>query len=307
MIKSSFWRFLKRFVVLCFMALCGAPGIADNITTSPANCNSATLNTATGPATLNADWEANNINIAWYSDGTQITNDANAATQCTYDQTFSLPTPPTKTGYNFAGWKATPVPSIYTEVQYIEFDGARYINTGIVLKDTANIEQTFWVQIDSSALNNFQTLFGFMASGSTPRYGVNVYQKKWMLGINTTASSASTVTSSVYELTYATIGTTQSLKNSDSTLVSANVAANALNSNTLAGYFGARNNNGSAVNYVSGKMGRSYLKQNGVMLYNYIPVRRNSDDVAGMWDTVSGSFLTGTGSGTFTAGPAVSQ
>ena len=81
---------------------------ADNITTSPANCNSTTLLTDTGPATLNADWEANNVNIAWYNDGTQITNDVNAATRCTYDQTFSLPTQPTKTGYIFTGWTAVP-------------------------------------------------------------------------------------------------------------------------------------------------------------------------------------------------------
>ena len=63
--KSSFGRFFRCVVILCFMALCFAPGFADNITTSPVDCNSATLNTATGPATLNAQWQANEIDIDW--------------------------------------------------------------------------------------------------------------------------------------------------------------------------------------------------------------------------------------------------
>ena len=155
MMKSSFWRFFKRFVVLCFMALCIIPGFADNITTSPANCNSTTLNTSTGPATLNADWEANNINIAWYSDGTQITNDANAATQCTYDQTFSLPTPPTKTGYNFAGWKAMPVPSIYTQLEYIQSTGTQYIDTNITANQTSDVTIDYQSTVEHRILKEF--------------------------------------------------------------------------------------------------------------------------------------------------------
>ena len=102
----SVLRGAEKKIVLGF---CGLgffmPVYADNITTSPADCDSETLLTDTGPATLNAQWSANTIDIRWYNDDSQITNDATAATTCTYDTAFALPTPPTKTGYVFNGWK----------------------------------------------------------------------------------------------------------------------------------------------------------------------------------------------------------
>ena len=42
---------------------------------------------------------------------------------------------------------------------------------------------------------------------------------------------------------------------------------------------------------------------NDVLLRNYIPVRRNSDNVLGMYDTVTHTFFTNAGTGTFIAGP----
>lgn len=51
-----------------------------------------------------AIWTPNTINIKWYNDGQQYAaSDTNAAT-CTYDDTVTLPTEPTKTGYTFGGW-----------------------------------------------------------------------------------------------------------------------------------------------------------------------------------------------------------
>ena len=102
---GKFLPIFKQIIVVCLIMFFPIISGADNITVSPADCNSTTLLTDTGPATLNADWEANTVNLAWYSDGTRITNDANAATQCTYDNTFTLPSQPSRTGYNFTGWK----------------------------------------------------------------------------------------------------------------------------------------------------------------------------------------------------------
>lgn len=116
--KHTHGQLLKQIVAICFVIFFPIVSIADNITTSPANCNSTTLNTSTGPATLNADWQANDISITWYSDGAQITNDPNAATQCTYDETFVLPAPPARIGYNFTGWRVAKYDfaSLYTTV-----------------------------------------------------------------------------------------------------------------------------------------------------------------------------------------------
>ena len=98
----------KQIGTICFailISIFSVSSFADNITTSPADCTQPTLSVDTGTANLTAEWQANTIGISWYNDGQKITGDANAATQCTYDHTFSLPTQPTKTGYTFTGWK----------------------------------------------------------------------------------------------------------------------------------------------------------------------------------------------------------
>ena len=43
--------------------------------------------------------------------------------------------------------------------------------------------------------------------------------------------------------------------------------------------------------------------ENNDTKFNLIPARRNSDNALGMYDTVSGTFFTNAGTGTFTAGP----
>ena len=45
------------------------------------------------------------------------------------------------------------------------------------------------------------------------------------------------------------------------------------------------------------------IRDNGVLVRNFIPAKRLSDNVLGMYDTVSGQFFTNAGTGTFTAGP----
>ena len=82
------------------------PSYSTNVTGSGNECNEPTLNTDTGPATLRAQWNANIINLEWYSDGTKITPSNSTANTCTYDGTITLPsTNPTKEGYTFGGWE----------------------------------------------------------------------------------------------------------------------------------------------------------------------------------------------------------
>jgi len=71
-----------------------------NAGASSAPCTSATLDTPTGPAALEADWDANTIRINWDAkNGTTIPSG-----ECTYDSTLTLPATPSKTGYTFGGW-----------------------------------------------------------------------------------------------------------------------------------------------------------------------------------------------------------
>ncbi len=43
--------------------------------------------------------------------------------------------------------------------------------------------------------------------------------------------------------------------------------------------------------------------ENDTLVQNFVPALRNDDNVVGMYDTVSGTFFTNAGTGTFTAGP----
>lgn len=100
---------LKQIVVICLMTFSPMISIADNITESPANCNSTTLLTYTGPATLNAQWEANEIQLRWYNNNTLM--DSPGDHTCTYDATFATGgtlSTMTRTGYNFMGWRVRP-------------------------------------------------------------------------------------------------------------------------------------------------------------------------------------------------------
>ena len=65
-------------------------------------------------------------------------------------------------------------------------------------------------------------------------------------------------------------------------------------------------NNGSSGNATNGLRIYSFrINENGTQYMNLVPARRNSDDVLGMYDTVTGQFFANAGSGTFTAGPDV--
>jgi len=98
---------MNKFALTSLLAISiAAPAMAAvgdktiNAGANSAPCTSATLDTPTGPAALEADWTANTIRINWDAkNGTTI-----PAGECTYDSTITLPATPSKTGYTFGGW-----------------------------------------------------------------------------------------------------------------------------------------------------------------------------------------------------------
>ena len=99
---------MKKLLSASIIAIAFAlPAFADTPTLIPATnpgCNQAVLNTTEGSAALEAIYTPNTIGTTWYSDGVQLEVDS-AATSCTYDTEMTLPTNPTKAGYEFNGWK----------------------------------------------------------------------------------------------------------------------------------------------------------------------------------------------------------
>ena len=100
---------LKQIGTICFLSIISiSPTFADNETpsyiTNASNCNQGVLQTDTGPAALEANYSANRINTTWYSDGTALSGNG-VPSSCTYDAALVPPTPDSRPGYAFGGWK----------------------------------------------------------------------------------------------------------------------------------------------------------------------------------------------------------
>ena len=56
---------------------------------------------------------------------------------------------------------------------------------------------------------------------------------------------------------------------------------------------------------IGAKVYAFYIKDSGALVCNFIPAKRNSDGVIGMYDTVTETFFTNSGTGEFIAGPEI--
>ena len=91
------------FVIVAFP--CFAADIASNATT--AQCVEPTLHRYEGTANLQAEWEANTVQLSWYSNYTKI-NPTDDIDDCTYASGLTRPENPLRVGYTFKGWTVSP-------------------------------------------------------------------------------------------------------------------------------------------------------------------------------------------------------
>ena len=248
------------------------------------------------------------VNVRWYSDDTQLSVPTNAQT-CSYDGDLYLPTPPTKKGYTFEGWKVT-VPTGYTELEYIQATGTQYIDTGVPGdNNNYNIIADFMV----TEYNCLKSGCGISIVQNNPSgsSGFNVWRilvydrnRKLLLYTNTHTTYP--------RLSWSFAPTIQLnqryLVNFDYNRAIVNGTQHNYDNLNL----GTTNNNTIKIfnvfaSSVTGKANiySFVLYESGQLVRNMIPARRNSDNVVGMYDTVTGTFFTNAGSGTFTAGPVV--
>lgn len=208
----------------------------------------------------------------------------------------------------FGGTEQRNIPAEYTQVEYLKSDGNQYIDTGIVLKSEATI--TMVVQANSWSGAGPFAFWGFLGSpNNLPRWGWSIYSNRWLPDINTTsnASTADTNKHTFVNTCYYNndVLVYDSLLDGNSISGGTVVNPTTYTSNTLSAYLFARNNNGTAGNFLSCRIFSYEIAQDGVKVLSLVPCRRNGDSVLGMYDTVSGTFFTNAGTGTFTAGADV--
>ena len=195
----------------------------------------------------------------------------------------------------------------YTFLKYIEATGTQYIETGLS-------GAMRWVgagQGTSDSAGSKCILSAKASRGSTPmgaviflasRYASPVTGRYWTLG----GESGNVSTSSVATLSYAEYDVTFN-DNMFSGTINQESFNNISNDYTIGEWqIGCATTNAGVIAYLFvGNIYRQQAYQNGVLVGDFIPAIRNSDNVVGMYDAVSGTFFENAGTGTFTAGPVI--
>ena len=296
---------LFMFIVgIMLFAPAFATGVGANETTAP--CDNATLSQYNGTTNLEIDWQPNTINVRWY-DGEDQLSVQSAAQTCSYGGTLTLPsTRPTKKGYTFEGWTVVDVPAGYTKLEYIKSTGTQYIDTGYAY----NHEET-------------KTYVEFASTANTSQrknlFGCSTSDKQYITGYIASLPSIEFYVGSGYKLS-------KDISDGAKHTVEIYTPA-AINGTGYIKYDGVQKSYTKPTTTISGaNMGiftqidkvttsmaasrcgafevyRFTMIENGSLVFDGIPAKRNSDNELGMYDTVSGNFFTNSGTGTFIAGP----
>lgn len=193
------------------------------------------------------------------------------------------------------------IPSDYTRIEFLESTGTQYIDTGITANFAQNkIEQTATVQYTTS--NTSRELMGTNGYGF---WGKNASNKiEAALGGSGTTENALAKNTILWRTD----------PNGNKLLLNVNNnqytgTASSLVDADYAYYvfaLGIRVGSGASASFLChAKVWDYTIAVDDEVVCHLIPVRRNSDNVLGMYDIVTGTFKTNAGTGTFTAGSDV--
>ena len=196
------------------------------------------------------------------------------------------------------------LPSTYSPIEYLQFTGTQYINTGAIVDSNTGFDITFEV-LNGQSGSPYYNLFGVRgndASGGTGetqnffrvdtiavdnnsgtefKYGSTVYNS----GIKDTSKINIKLLNKVYT------------KPDGSTITVAGAITTGLPM-----YIGCINKAGSAYgNLASMKIYRFKIYNGSTLTHDFIPVQRASDKVLGLYDLKTSTFKTNLASGVFTS------
>ena len=300
---GSFLYGLKQIGTICFaflfsvfstnlLAVTQNPNIPASATS--ASCDNATLETYSGTSNLQANWEPNQIKLHWYNADTQL-DVQDAADSCDYDGGLTVPsTAPTKTGYTFNGWKVKKifVPEGYTQYEYLTFSGTQYIGTDWTPNQSTEIQAKYKVTATSacwvygSGSSNPRITAYFSTGASNQRFGAQTIVRQIPANqINEVIQNKEGLRLNGVVTPYPTV-------------------ANFTSSGKL--FIGTAAASSSTAKF-KGSIYYMRVYDAGSLRFNLVPAKRNSDNVYGLYDSVSGTFFANLGSGTFSVGPEVTE
>ena len=282
----------KMFVIfgLLFAMPCFATGVSGDAGT----CDSGALGTDGGSTILRANYEPETIHLRWYDENNNLLTVNSASQSCTYGDSITIPTAPTKTGYRFTGWS---VFSDYTPIEYIESTGTQYIDTGFSAPNGFKAQIGFYPYAYSACIigaHNSSFPFGrnYVSMNGNGIFNIGsdgCYLSDSIVSLNTKYDiEVSTVKNNVFLTGY-----TLHPACDDAT---GDMSSYTLYLFRLHGYD------------VNNFIGRIYYTkiwdENNVLVRDMIPVK-DIHGVACMYDKVSGQFFYNQGTGNFIAGPEI--
>lgn len=188
------------------------------------------------------------------------------------------------------------LPSGYQEVEYLIFSNS-YIKTGVMTSNDTELTITWSTTTASTLLVGGRTdtgsnaiTFGYFGNGSS------------FVGFGGPTTNFSTTVNPMDGKKHTCV-----LSRNVYTIDGANQS---INRGTFSNYYelflGTWNNNGTPDSrYFVGNVYEMTIKKSGNLVMHLVPCYRKSDNVAGMYDEVSGKFMPSVGSGSFGKGPAV--
>ena len=184
-------------------------------------------------------------------------------------------------------WRKSLLPSGYTQLEYIESTGTQRIEPNI----SGNAR---WVITAQANLikGNSQVLISSTGSGESGTwYGESTNSRVWGAG-GTALSDIPPTTKTTADLTFNNSGIT-------GTIGGISVVRNITSKNSIWSIFASTSQSYPFI----GKLFEATVYQNDEIVRKLIPAKRDSDNVLGMYDTVTGQFFTNAGTGEFIAGP----
>ncbi len=194
----------------------------------------------------------------------------------------------------------------FTQLEYIQSTGTQWIDTGIKWRYGYSLEIAFTPV--ATGVNT--ALFG-ASNGSAYNSGeVSLFFQRD--GYDVIWPTTSSAVSEFKHFSTFTTNTRYVAQYNNSGII---IGQDTLGFSVYSGYVGERNiflfatNRGEANSYPSKLKIHStrIWNNNGELVRNFVPVKRNSDGAIGMYDTVTKTFFANAGTGTFTAGPNVAN
>ncbi|MBP9999510.1 MAG: hypothetical protein KBT14_02305 [Proteobacteria bacterium] len=185
------------------------------------------------------------------------------------------------------------LPAGYTELEYIESTGTQYIKTSLKASDGDVTVVAKWTPTNFDNLSQYACVFGansnFQAgynSSGTANIG-NASSSGRFFYLDTPVNIMAVLSTDASRGTYYVGGTDTGLKRASSVSFT---------------YIFAAYNSGSVSYYATGKLYKFYAIRSNAKIMNLVPAQ-NSSGVVGMYDTVTNTFFTNSGTGEFIAGP----